>query len=134
MLDLQRAISTLGCVAEAHVISVKGECKDLILVLTAESGVSTRITCSEGAHRLTFTQEEEQAALPEYTAEMRGIDIAVFQRNIGNGFIRSDQCVFCGDYPLIGNVLHDGHVDLLAEPTAHIIFADVTVAGDLIQR
>ena len=70
MLDLQRAISTLGCVAEAHVISVKGECKDLILVLTAESGVSTRITCSEGAHRLTFTQEEEQAALPEYTAEI----------------------------------------------------------------
>lgn len=70
MLDLQRAISTLGCVAEAHVLSVKGECKDLILVLTAETGTPTLITCAEGSHRLTFTLQEEQATQPEHTAEI----------------------------------------------------------------
>ncbi len=70
MLDLQRAIHALGCVAEAHILSVKGECKDLILVLTSEHAMPTRITCSEEAHRLTFTLQEEQAATPEYTEEI----------------------------------------------------------------
>ena len=70
MLDLQRAIHALGCVTEAHILSVKGECKDLILVLTSEHAMPTRITCSEEAHRLTFTLQEEQAATPEYTEEI----------------------------------------------------------------
>lgn len=36
MLDWHKAVADLGCVREVHIVSVRNECKELILVLSAE--------------------------------------------------------------------------------------------------
>lgn len=68
MLDLHRAMSQLGCVAEAHVVAEKGECKELLLVLRAGATGAT-VHCVEGESTFRFRPEEEAEARPAYAAE-----------------------------------------------------------------
>lgn len=66
MLDLHRAVADLGGhVAEVHVVAVAGECKELLLVLSAGTP-GTRVVVADGPHRFAFTSAEEAAARPAY--------------------------------------------------------------------
>lgn len=67
MLDAEQAVRTLGCVEEVHVFATEGECKELLLVLSA-TATATRIFVAEDNTRLDFTRDEEAAACPELTA------------------------------------------------------------------
>lgn len=68
MLDAEQAARTLGCVEEVHVFATEGECKELLLVLSA-TATATRIFVAEDNTRLDFTRDEEAAACPELTAQ-----------------------------------------------------------------
>ena len=66
MIDIDLACRQLGDVAEVHVVSVKGECKEVLFVCGAHDG-ETRIHCIVGGdYTCDFTRSEEAAAEPHY--------------------------------------------------------------------
>ena len=74
MLDLTDALHRLHHVSEVHVVSIDGECKELLLLLRRE-GVEKGISCvnlSQKHPRQTFlfTREEEQQAACDYTTTL----------------------------------------------------------------
>ena len=71
MLDIAGALQALRTVAEVHVVSVGGECKDLLLVLTAEPVGDPLVVAREGDVDFVFRQSEESAACPAF-AEVCG--------------------------------------------------------------
>lgn len=57
MLDWHKAVTDLqGHVAEVHIVSVDGECKELLLLLTSNIYDSVRVICVNGAERFEFTE------------------------------------------------------------------------------
>lgn len=70
MLDLTLALKDMKQVAEAHIVSVNNECKELLLVLKKEAPcrniICINITNKE-TQRFVFTREEEQTAECHYT-------------------------------------------------------------------
>ena len=66
MLDIRMALRTLAHVAEVHAVSVQGECKELLLVMTRQKPEKTACHCVNlGTEDPTFTftlTEEEEAA------------------------------------------------------------------------
>ena len=66
MLDIRTALRTLAHVAEVHAVSVQGECKELLLVMTRQKPEKTACHCVNlGTEDPTFTftlTEEEEAA------------------------------------------------------------------------
>ncbi len=70
MLDISGALAALGCVREVHVVSVGGECKDLLLVLSQpEGGGEVRVTASHNGIPFRFSPTEETEALPRYATQ-----------------------------------------------------------------
>lgn len=74
MLDLTLALKDMKHVAEAHVVSVNNECKELLLITNkTENGrqPSVPIICvnltTKETQRFAFTREEEQTAACVYT-------------------------------------------------------------------
>lgn len=68
MLDITLALRDLPDVSEVHVVSVQNECKELLLLLTAEAATGPTFHCvnfGTGTQRFSFTAaEEQQAACP----------------------------------------------------------------------
>ena len=74
MLDLTLALKDMKHVAEAHIVSVNNECKELLLILTTEDAgakLSVPVICinitNRETQRFIFTREEEQTAECRYT-------------------------------------------------------------------
>ena len=77
MLDISLALEQLQCVSEVHVVAVKGECKELLLVMEADANsANARIVCTnlpasvpaEWPAPFCFTrQEEENSTYPVAT-------------------------------------------------------------------
>lgn len=71
MLDIKQAIDELGQVFEVHVVSVRNECKELLLLLSPEAKDAPRIYCanktSEGWQTYTFLLKDEEL-LPDSPA------------------------------------------------------------------
>ena len=89
MLDVHQAITALGCVTEAHVVAVEGECKEILLLCdlqmlqVQQSSVSTspsnekpqtatRWICTSEKGTFAFTQQEEQTALCPMATQIEG--------------------------------------------------------------
>ena len=70
MLDLNRAIKELGCVSETHIVADSGECKELLLVLQPDA-TANQIYCVDGNLQFDFSMEEETAARPTYTSDIK---------------------------------------------------------------
>lgn len=74
MLDLTLALKDMKHVAEAHIVSVNNECKELLLIVNNAANAqrpAVPIVCinltSRETQRFVFTREEEQAAECAYT-------------------------------------------------------------------
>lgn len=74
MLDLTAATSTLEGVDKAFIVSVGGECKELLLILDRHASGGTEITAvnlaAQGNEVFTFTRHEEETASPAYANEV----------------------------------------------------------------
>jgi hypothetical protein len=77
MLDINQAVAQLTNVCEVHVLSVSGECKELLLVLSAQpsavSGPTTYCTLLDGkggAVTCSFAADEERLAQPLYAISL----------------------------------------------------------------
>ena len=68
MLDIAAALEALSCVGQVGVVSAGGECKDLVLVLSANAA-SPVITVREGTENFVFTPQQEAEATPLYATE-----------------------------------------------------------------
>lgn len=68
MLDIAGAVQALRTVSEVHVVSVGGECKDLLLVLTSRPCDDPLIVAREGDITFTYRQSEESEAAPAYAS------------------------------------------------------------------
>jgi hypothetical protein len=64
MLDWRKAVSDLGPahVAEVHIVSVGGECKELLVLLTQEAP-ATRLVCANDEQVLALTIDREAPTL-----------------------------------------------------------------------
>jgi hypothetical protein len=71
MLDISQALEVLPCVREVHIIAVKGECKELLLILEAEAkSAEARIICTNlptivpevWPTPFSFTRQEDEQA------------------------------------------------------------------------
>lgn len=70
MLDIRTALRTLAHVAEVHAVSVQGECKELLLVMTRQKTEKTACHCvnlDTEAPTFTFTLTEEEEAACTYS-------------------------------------------------------------------
>lgn len=89
MLDVHQAITALGCVTEAHVVAVEGECKEILLVCdlqmpqvqqslapTSSSNekpqTATRWICTSEKGTFAFTQQEEQTTVCPLVSQISG--------------------------------------------------------------
>ena len=73
MLDIADSVRSLGCVERVCVFSVGGECKDLLLVLSAEaqsSGAEPEICVSENGVSLRFRHSEEEQAEVSFASQL----------------------------------------------------------------
>lgn len=71
MLDLSSALLRLPETAEVHVVSVGGECKELLFVLRRGQAGSPLLCCGGDFPPFAFRPEEERAALPAYAPALR---------------------------------------------------------------
>ncbi|MDO4462663.1 MAG: SAM-dependent methyltransferase [Bacteroidia bacterium] len=79
MLDISEAITTLKGVSEIHILSVNGECKELLLILTPTSSlplsllpIHTVNLLKDGQREsLTFTPNEEKSAFSRFAITPR---------------------------------------------------------------
>ena len=116
MLDLTAALRSLQGVVEAHVVSVDGECKELLLLLAAEaSDAEPLIHCSYSptVPPLTFRMSEERsssavmaAGLQQYLYEP---DAAILKAGAFK--------VLCQRYP-VSKLAPDTHLYTSGEPVA----------------
>lgn len=72
MLDLKETIRSLGsCIREIHIVSYKGECKELLIVLDKtwenKKGKQTQIIVNDDGNNFLFTEEEEKSAISTLT-------------------------------------------------------------------
>ena len=89
MLDVHQAITALGCVNEAHVVAVDGECKEILLLCDLSlqretqtrsrasseepiSGTATRWICTSEKGTFAFTQQEEQTTVCPMASQIEG--------------------------------------------------------------
>lgn len=61
MLDWHRAVSELKCVREVHIVSTGNECKELLLVLSAQAEAPLRVFCANDDQQFSF--EESSGAV-----------------------------------------------------------------------
>lgn len=62
MLDWHRAVSELNCVQEVHIISVNNECKELLLVLSAQNMGNLRIYCVNDAQSFVCDESDMETS------------------------------------------------------------------------
>lgn len=70
MLDISQALHTLSHIREVHVISVRGECKELLLLMTREQPENLTFHCinlSETTSVFSFSPNEELNTVCSYT-------------------------------------------------------------------
>lgn len=75
MLDLSAALADLPSAYEAHVVAVRNECKELLLLLKPTMPpscnlIATNIDNESSRQRFVFTKEEEQASPCTYTSDI----------------------------------------------------------------
>lgn len=71
MLDIHQALRSLQNISEVHAVSVQGECKELLFVMTRVEQESTIFHCAnlgKETQTFIFTHKEEQNASCQYTA------------------------------------------------------------------
>ena len=61
MLDWHRAVSELSHVREVHIVSVNNECKELLLVLSAQEEAPLRVFCVNDDQHFGFYDSDEAA-------------------------------------------------------------------------
>lgn len=64
MLDVLRALKTLGGATEVHLVSDGRECKELLLVLSAADTSDPPLICAEGDTTFSFRRSKEAALQP----------------------------------------------------------------------
>lgn len=72
MLHLRQAVDALGCVAEAHVFSAGGECKDLLLVCREGYIDETTFFCANERGVFSFTARSEAESVCPTTENIEG--------------------------------------------------------------
>ena len=70
MLDLNRAVKSLDCVCEIHIVTDGGECKELLLVLQPNAQ-ETKIFCAGDNNEFEFYPQEETQAIVSYTSDIK---------------------------------------------------------------
>lgn len=70
MLDITRAMQSLGPAAEVHIVAVGGECKELLLLYPCEKD-STKIICHDDRYDFSFDANAESRAAVKYTDEVK---------------------------------------------------------------
>ena len=71
MLDIRHTLQTLPHTAEVHAVSVQGECKELLWLMSRETTPDITFHCvnlGTGSPDFIFTREEETAATCPYTS------------------------------------------------------------------
>ncbi len=72
MLDIKTALRTLKNISEVHVVSLRGECKELLLVMTQEQPYGTTFHCmnlESGQPDFIFTETENTETECQYTEQ-----------------------------------------------------------------
>ena len=73
MIDIRQAVQQLNQVSEIHIISVGGECKEVLFLLSKETTGNTQIHCVNLATAdpiVTFTSAQENDASPIFATAM----------------------------------------------------------------
>ncbi len=65
MLDWHEAVRALGCVSQVHIVSVDGECKELLLVCTTQHDGSPTIYCVDNRKIWSFSPVSTTAIYPK---------------------------------------------------------------------
>ncbi|MDR0835869.1 MAG: class I SAM-dependent methyltransferase [Tannerella sp.] len=76
MLDICHAVKQLSGISEIHVVSVRNDCKELIIVADKQSNDSIKIVCVNYLYDKTkqsfvFTPDEEKTTTAPFTAEVK---------------------------------------------------------------
>lgn len=70
MLDITRALQSLGKAAEVHIVSTAGECKELLMLYPAGEH-PTRIICHDDRYEFSYAMDEETQAQVKFTDQVK---------------------------------------------------------------
>lgn len=119
MLDISQALRSLRNVIEVHVISVKGECKELLLLLSQKEITNTVTThcvnlstedlpfiCKGNDREITYTEPSvgQQFFEPNASIMKAGVQ-NVFAREYGLQKLHPQSNLFVGNSPKEGNAI-----------------------------
>ncbi|MCQ2284988.1 MAG: SAM-dependent methyltransferase [Bacteroidales bacterium] len=75
MIDLKQTIRTLPEVESAHIVSVNGECKEILLLMTKGDHTNRTFVAadirSDKTHTFSFTENEELTATPQLAVHLQ---------------------------------------------------------------
>lgn len=120
MLDITQALRQLRCVTDVHVISVKGECKELLIIMRKDKAPDQPLTF----HCVNLETEEEELEAPLTDSP----PAPLFERGeeYALSFIEKTDKTFCNCSPLFKRGVRGesvGGSSFLFEPNASILKA-----------
>ena len=70
MLDMSRALRELRCVKEVHIVSVAGECKELLLLLCAGYDGDVKVVCVNDNQSFSYMLDEQSSVPAVWSGEL----------------------------------------------------------------
>lgn len=162
MLDLTQALRALPA-REAHVVSVEGECKELLLLMGGEAVAEPEIHCvcigKGGTRFFSFTRSEEQGAVCALAGElgplllepdaavMKAAPFALLGRRFGLSKLHPNSHLYTAEAPVEGfpgrlfrvegscaPTRREVEALLGAKPAAHLSVRNFPMATDALRR
>ncbi len=119
MLDYRKAAGELQGVTEVHIVSVDNECKELLVVLSAEASKEQgyRLYCSNSGKVEIFSPEEERATHPRFAPPLEDQTVGFLYEP--NASIMKGGCFssLCERYGVM-KIGHDSNLFISTDETA----------------
>ena len=81
MLDVHQALRQLRCVSEVHIVSVAGECKELLLILKADHQGDVKVVCVNDAQTFSYMLGETVPEPALWEGNMGHEEIYLYEPN-----------------------------------------------------
>lgn len=81
MLDLQLVLQQLTHIAQVHIVAVRGECKELLLVLRRGHAGNVTVHCVNDAHTFDYTWGQPTTAAPLWNETLPTTGLWLYEPN-----------------------------------------------------
>ena len=81
MLDVHQALRQLRCVSDVHIVSVAGECKELLLMLSTDNHGDVKVVCVSDEKTFSYMLGEETSEPALWDADLSHESVYLYEPN-----------------------------------------------------